>query len=132
MKIQIRHIALIFALLLLGSMANEAWAGYKVTYHILTLPMDHTKGTANTNASYDGWRTEAIKVEVANASTIQLEAHFKSPLAKNFTYYPASVITKDATARQIYQYRNNNKYYLKNIKPYKDLIKNNNILPNNK
>lgn len=109
---RIQYIALIFILLLLGGVANKAWAGYKVTYHILTLPMDHTKGTANTNASYDDWRTEAIKVVVANASTIQLEAHFKSPLAKNFTYYPESVITKDATARQIYQYRYNNKYYL--------------------
>ncbi len=112
MKLQLRHITLILTLLLLGGLANEAWAGYKVTYHILTLPMDHTKGTANTNATYDGWRTEAIKVEVANATTIQLEAHFKSPLAKNFTYYPESVIKKDGTARQIYQYRYNNKYYL--------------------
>ena len=98
---------------MLGGAANEAWGqSYKVTYHILALPMDHSKGTANTTAAYDGWRTEAIKVEVASASTIQLEAHFKSPLAKNFTYYPESVVTKDATARQIYQYRNNNKYYL--------------------
>ena len=106
-----RHIALILTLLLLGSMASQSWA-YKVTYHILALPMDHTKGTANTTDTYDGWRTEAVKVEVASASNIQLEAHFKSPLAKNFTYYPESVIKKDATARQIYQYRNNNKYYL--------------------
>ncbi len=103
----------IFTLFILcfAGMHNEAWAA-KITYHILALPMDHTKGTANTTAAYDGWRTEAIKVEVASASTIQLEAHFKSPLAKNFTYYPASVVTKDATARQIYQYRNNNKYFL--------------------
>lgn len=90
--------------------ANQAWA-YKVTYHILTLPMTSTR-PGNTNPAFNGWRSEAIKVEVANGSTIQLEAHFKSPLAKNFTYYPESVIKKDATAQQIYQFRSANKYLL--------------------
>lgn len=102
---------MMIVMLLLGTMTTPAWA-YKVTYHILALPMDHAKGTANTDETYDGWRTEAIKVEVANASNIKLEEHFKSPLAKNFTYYPASVIKKDDTARKIYQYRTNNKYKL--------------------
>ena len=97
------HIIRIFTLLLLllTGMGNEVWAAYKVTYHILTLPMTSTR-PGNTDPTYYGWRTEAIKVEVASASTIQLEAHFKSPLAKNFTYYPESVIKKDGTARQIY------------------------------
>ena len=107
------HIIRIFTLLLLllTGMGNEAWAAYKVTYHILTLPMTSTR-PGNTDPTYYGWRTEAIKVEVASASTIQLEAHFKSPLAKNFTYYPESVIKKDGTARQIYQYRSANTYRL--------------------
>ena len=106
------HIIRIFILLLLlfGGVGNEAWA-YKVTYHILTLPMTSTR-PGNTNSDYYGWRTEAIKVEVANGSKIRLEDHFKSPLAKNFTYYPESVIKKDGTARQIYQYRTANKYLL--------------------
>ena len=107
------HIIRIFTLLLLllTGMGNEVWAAYKVTYHILTLPMTSTR-PGNTDQTYYGWRTEAIKVEVASASTIQLEAHFKSPLAKNFTYYPESVIKKDATAQQIYQFRSANKYLL--------------------
>ena len=42
MKIQIRHIALILTLLLLGGMVNEAWAA-KVTYHVLTLPMNRDR-----------------------------------------------------------------------------------------
>ena len=107
------HIIRIFTLLLLllTGMGNEVWAAYKVTYHILTLPMTSTR-PGNTDPTYYGWRTEAIKVEVASASTIQLEAHFKSPLAKNFTYYPESVIKKDGTAQQIYQYRSANTYRL--------------------
>ena len=110
-KTKLHIFRIIFLLLLTLGVTNEAWAAYKVTYHILTLPMTSTR-PGNTDPTYYGWRTEAIKVEVASASTIQLEAHFKSPLAKNFTYYPESVIKKDGTAQQIYQYRTANKYFL--------------------
>ena len=98
-------------LLLAGGIANEAWA-YKVTYYILTLPLDDSKGTANTKSTYDGWRMEAIRVVINDASNIELPAHFKSPLAKNFTFYPKDVIKKDGTAHDIYQNNNKNKYFL--------------------
>lgn len=94
-KTRIRNIALIFTLLLLGGMVNEAWA-YKVTYHILTLPMNSETG--NTKAAVDGFRVEAVKAIVDDATIIQLPDHFKSPLAKNFTYYSSAFISSsDAT-----------------------------------
>ena len=62
MKIRIRNIALIFTLLLLGGIGNEAWAA-KVTYHILTLPIDnsiyHMNGSENV---LNGKRLEAVRV----------------------------------------------------------------------
>ncbi|MBQ8157628.1 MAG: hypothetical protein IJ081_01230 [Prevotella sp.] len=106
-----RHIIILMALLLMAGGATEAWA-FKVTYHILTLPLDHEKGTANTKLSYDGWRMEAVRVVFSDASTVELPAHFKSPLAKNFTFYPESVIKKDGTAHDIYQNNSKFKYFL--------------------
>lgn len=89
------HIIRIFALLLffLGGMANEAWA-YKVTYHVLTLPINNT--AANMVSDVNGKRLEAVRAIVDNASTIELPAHFKSPLATNFKYWAADQVEKSA------------------------------------
>lgn len=112
------HIIRFFALLLLFcGTANEAWA-YKITYHILTLPMTSTK-PGNTKSDYYGWRMEAIKVVVDGVTTVRpLPDHFQSPLAKNFKYYAdnASSIEKDGTAREIYANHPQNKYFLYKIK----------------
>lgn len=85
--------------LLIGGMASEAWA-YKVTYHILTLPM--SSSTYNIKSEHDGKRMEAIKVIVNNATTVELPDHFKSPLAKDFKYYESSQVTKSETAVNLY------------------------------
>ena len=105
-------------LLLVGSLANESWAQTDVTYHILALPMDHTKGTKNTKAEVDGYRVEAVKV-IAPSSTIVLPPHFKSPLAKNFTYYAADFVTKGSVVA-IYPNQSGAKYqlYTAPIAPY--------------
>lgn len=105
MVIRIRHIALIFALLLLGGVANEAWAdGYKVTYYILTLPLNHDTGTKNTKSEHDGKRVAAIKAIDASGTEVGLDEHlehFKSPLARNFSYFDASIVKYDG-AQQMY------------------------------
>lgn len=112
MKKRIQHISLVLMLLLLGGAMNEAWA-YKVTYHILTLPMNHDTG--NTMSSVDGKRVEAIRVIVDDASTVgALPAHFKSPLAKNFKFYESSNVT-NLGASAIYEARSSNKYILYTI-----------------
>jgi len=86
-----RHIqTLVFTLLLLlvGGMTNGAWA--TVTYHILTKPI--------TTYKYDGTvlrnniRLEALRC-TSPASTVGLPDEFKSPLAKNYTYYTTATIT---------------------------------------
>lgn len=99
MKKQIQHISLVLMLLLLGGMMNEAWA-YKVTYHILTLPINSS--TAGMVGDVNGKRLEAIRVIVDNAATIELPAHFKSPLAENFEYYANDQVEKSA-ATQLYE-----------------------------
>ena len=86
-----RHIqTLVFTVLLLlvGGMTNGAWA--TVTYHILTKPI--------TTYKYDGTvlrnniRLEALRC-TSSASTVGLPDDFKSPLAKNYTYYTTATIT---------------------------------------
>lgn len=91
---QIRHIALILTMLLLGGMANEAWAaGYKVTYHILTLPIYQNQENPqfrydyHMDAAFEGKRLEAFRYVDNNATTIKLPDIYKSPLAKDFKYY---------------------------------------------
>ena len=99
----IRNIALIFTLLLLGGMATETWA-YKVTYYILTLPLNHETGTKNTKSEHDGKRIAAIKAFDDIGTVVGLDehlAHFKSPLAKNFSYFDASIVKYDG-AKQMY------------------------------
>ena len=101
-------------LLLLGGMANSAWA-YKITYHILTLPMTADR-PGNTKSEYYTWRMEALRVIVDNVTTLQpLPNHFQSPLAENFQYYADESVTKYAGAQQIYAYHSQNKYYLYKI-----------------
>lgn len=100
MKKYIRHIALIFTLLLLGGITNGAWAA-KVTYHILTLPINAS--TAGMVDAVDGNRLEAIRVIVDNAATIELPAHFKSPLAEHFKYWANDQVEK-SPATQLYAY----------------------------
>lgn len=103
---------LLLMLLFIGGMANEAWA-YTVTYHILTLPMSKTQ-PGNTNPDYYGYRWEALKVTDTNATTVGLPEKYKSPLAKNFTYYAAADVTKSGPYNDVY-YNSNNKYYLYQI-----------------
>ncbi len=103
-----RYIALLSTLLLLlGGMTNEAWAA-KVTYHVLTLPLNHEIN--HTKAVFDGKRLEAIRVIVDNGTQVELPAHFQSPLAKNFTYYAAADVTQSVNAEDLYG-NNNRKAY---------------------
>ena len=97
------HIIRIFTLLLLllaGGTANEAWAA-KVTYHILTLPIDNT--IYKMKSGVNDKRLEAVKIIVDNQTTVELPAHYKSPLAENFTYYePKDITGHGASAESLY------------------------------
>lgn len=92
-KTKTRHIALVLLMLLLGGMVNETWAaGYKVTYHILTLPINQVEGVNfrydyHMDAAFEGKRLEAFRYVDNNATIIKLPDIYKSPLAKNFKYY---------------------------------------------
>lgn len=88
-----RIYSLLLTLLLLGGMVNEAWA-YKVTYHVLTLEID--ADAAHMVDAVDGKRLEAVRAIVDNATSIELPAHFKSPLATNFKYYAADQVEASA------------------------------------
>ena len=103
-------------LLLLGGMVTQAWA-YKVTYHILTLPMTVDR-PGNTKSEYYTWRMEALRVIVTDQTTLQaLPDHFQSPFAKNFQYYADGSVTKYTpnAAQQIYANHTQNKYWLYKI-----------------
>ena len=84
MKIRVKHIAMIFTLLMLGSMVNEAWAA-KVRYHILTLPFSVRNYNNSGNFRTD-IRVEALLV-INDAEAVGLPEQYKSPLAKNFKYW---------------------------------------------
>lgn len=92
-----RIYSLLLTLLLLGGMVNEAWA-YKVTYHVLTLEID--ADAAHMVDAVDGKRLEAVRAIVDNATSIELPAHFKSPLAK--TLNTMQLIRWRRVPRQIY------------------------------
>ncbi len=112
----IRTLALLL-LLLLGGMGSEAWA-YKVTYHILTLPIN-ASWPGVTNTDYYTWSMEAVRTIVDDASTVgDLPAHFKSPLAKEFKFYQASDIDlySSGTVQSIYANHSATKYILYKIK----------------
>ena len=116
MKIQFRHtrvFTFLLTLLLLGGVASEAWA-YKVTYHILTKPIDnnvyHMNGSENV---INGKRLEAVRVVDNNATKLGLPTEYQSPLAKEFRLYPDNKVTKNA-AVAMYTYddgKNKSRYY---------------------
>lgn len=97
-------------LLLVGGATNSAWA-YKVTYHILTLPIDNE--IYHLAGEFSGKRLEAVRVIDNNATSstkVGLPAQFKSPLAKNFRYYLSGVnVTKSLSADPMYDYNTKNK-----------------------
>lgn len=104
---------MLLTLLLLGGVANQAWAAYKVTYHILTKPIDNE--IYHMRNDFSGKRLEAVRVVDANATSgtkIGLPEAFKSPLAENFKYYlSGSNVTKSDAAVQMYDYKGTNKCY---------------------
>ena len=103
------YIIRLFTLLLLFSAAvNQAWAA-KVTYHVLTLPLNHTKN--HNQDTYDGKRLEALKITVTNATKVELPAQYRSPLVGTFTYYTSTSFSPSVNAEKIYEY-NNTKYYV--------------------
>ena len=113
MKIKFRHprvFTFLLTLLLLGGVGNKAWAT-DVTYHILTLPIPNPLVEGNydyhmASAVYNK-RLEAVKVVVNGQTQLELPAHFKSPLADNFTYYAVSDVTKSGSAVKLFDATNN-------------------------
>lgn len=71
-------------LLVIGA-GNGVWAA-KIRYHILTLPFS-IRNYNNSGYYQSNIRVEALLVVSDNATTIELPAEYKSPLATNFTYY---------------------------------------------
>ena len=89
-------------LLIVGGGMNMMWAT-KVTYHILTLPINSS--TTNMKAAVNGYRLEALKVVVDNQTAVELPAQFKSPLATNFRYYATGSVEGHGTsAINLYDY----------------------------
>ncbi len=106
---KIRHILFLIAMMLFVLPMQAA----KVTYHILTLPI-----TSDYHMKSDvvvGHRLEAVKVVVDKQSTVELPAHYKSPLATGFTYYAPADITIGATV-QLYTGNSNTKGTLYDVK----------------
>ena len=102
-----RHITLIFLMLLLGSMVNEAWAT-DVTYHILTLPIDNS--IYHMKPELSGKRLEAFKITVKKQTSLELPVAYKSPLVLDdpnnpddgFKYYAASDVTVSGSAVKLF------------------------------
>ena len=69
----------------------------------------------NTKSDYYNWRMEAVRVIVDDASNVELDEHFRSPLATNFKYYAAEDVVQYSGAQKIYA-NNNSQYYLYKIK----------------
>ena len=87
---QYRHIAyILLTLLLMGSVANEAWAT-KVTYHILTLPIDPSRYDYKMQAAFTGKRLEAFSV-IDNKIVIFNQLSFI-----------ISILIQDNTSQRIY------------------------------
>ena len=89
-------------LLLLGGMANGAWADTKtVTYHVITLPFGGEGLTYASGETSKAYRIEAIKKTVTytytgTAPDVDLPSELKSPLLENsaYSYYTEVNITK--------------------------------------
>ena len=103
MKLYIRTFAIFMLLLIVGSITNNAWAA-KVTYHILTLPINPSYYDYHMKSTVTGHRLEAFKVVVDNQSTVELPAHYKSPLiaSGNFKYYKPEDINSGGSAISLY------------------------------
>ena len=110
-RIKLHIIRLFTLLLLLSAAGNQAWAA-DVTYHILTLPINPSVYDYHMRSELTGKRLEAVKVVVKGQTTLELPAHFKSPLATGFTYYASSDVTKSGSAVKIFENSDNpNKAY---------------------
>lgn len=104
MKLLYRHtrvFTFLLTLLLLGGVANKAWAD--VTYHILTLPFT-TKKTDGSDFK-SNIRAEALRVVVKatdNGGKVGLPAAYKSPLLNDaaYKYYKTATVTSKV---KIYQ-----------------------------
>lgn len=96
MKQIIRLYTLLFILCLAG-IHSDVWAA-KVTYHILTLPIDSTsRYNYHMKVAVHSHRLEALKVVVDNQTSVELPVQFKSPLAKNYKYYKPEDIAIGST-----------------------------------
>ena len=101
---QIRHIALVLLMLLIGGMTNEICA-QQVTYHILTIPFNVKMSPLNSNYHseyvegdtrnniWNGIRVEAIRC-TSSASFVALPPQFISPLATNFRFYKTATYSQ--------------------------------------
>lgn len=113
-----RVFTFLLTLLLLGGVANSAWA--KVTYHILSLPMTtkQLNGDNHQAGTLVDFRTN-VRVEVlrcvSSTLTVGLPTEYKSPLVTTYHYYSSDNITKSGTTQQLYGY-NNTTYYFYTIK----------------
>ena len=117
MKIQFRQprvFTFLLTLLLLGGVANHAWA--KVTYHILSLPMTtkQLNGDNHQAGTLVDFRTN-VRVEVlrcvSNTLTVGLPNEYKSPLVTTYHYYPSDKIHKSDATQQLYGYNNTTYYF---------------------
>ena len=117
MKIQFRNprvFTFLLTLLLLGGVANSAWA--KVTYHILSLPIStkQLNGTDHQDGALQNFRTN-VRVEVlrcvSNTLTVGLPNEYKSPLVTTYHYYPSDKIHKSDATQQLYGYNNTTYYF---------------------
>jgi len=89
-------------LLIVGGTVSEVRAA-KVTYHILTLPINPSNYDYHMKSDITGYRLEAVKVVVDNQNTVELPAHYKSPLATDFTYYePKDIIGRSSAAVSLF------------------------------
>ncbi len=108
-----RIFTFLLTLLLLSGVVNEAWAT-NVTYHILTLPIDNN--IYHMKDEISGKRLEAFKVTITGQSQLELPAQYKSPLAKDFTYYAADDVTKSASVVNLFANNNNTKGFTYELK----------------
>ena len=93
MKIQFRQprvFTFLLTLLLLGGVANQAWAD--VTYIILTKPFNVKKANGDAWTERTNIRLEALRC-TSTGTTVYLPDAFRSPLATNFQYWKSATVT---------------------------------------
>ena len=133
MKIIRLYIIRLFAFLLLlmvGGLTNEALG--KITYHILSLPINTKQHPGTNNIEGDGAlvdfqtnvRVEVLRV-VSSDLHVNLPFEYRSPLATNYRYYAESHIAK--TGPNLFYGYNNTKYYFYNIKDNTNTNTTNNV-----